>query len=764
MVAAVAQESASLGLLTNASQVLALGIEGSKSAPHPVRLRAAVTYPAIRRPWFYAQDATAGILVVCTNASRQPLAGQLVEITGAAGPGLQAPHVFYADYRVLGTAPLPQPQHADPDRLALGDGFGQWVSVEGNVVDYLNHPEQISLLLQEGSQHFVVNISLKHPMAVPANWLGARVEAQGVCWTEDRSDGVPISFRIHSPGTSTITVLRGGPTNLFSLPLRSIKSLVSQSGIQDQRVRITGCVTLLLTNQSLFLRDDTGAIQARLLKPISTSAYLFSVNADTLFKNLPTNIPQESFARPRPYLESVKPGDRVEVVGMPTASGFGLILTDGEFRRIGSGEAPASVQITNEDLLGGLREDDLVSWQGRLVDRETQENAGKVEDTLLLRAGEITVRALLSGDRTHTLPVLPKNTLLQVTGVCSRVADEWKQFPTFRLLLRSPEDVLVLSKPPPWEAWHMGRILFIGAALGIGSLAWIGFLRKRVARRTEELALTNTRLLAEVEERKRAQAELSRTLATEKELNQLKSQFVSLVSHEFRTPLGVILASADLLSNYLDTLTPEEHAEQIADIKQSTRHMADLMEDVLVLGRVESGKMGYHPNTTDLVDFCQRLIDEMLSATNRRCPLPLATENITARARGDETLLRHIFHNLLANGVKYSEVGQPVRFTVQRAGDDAVFTVSDQGIGISTDDQKYIFEAFYRGKNASSRPGSGLGLVVVKRCVELHGGTIQLQSAENVGTTVIVRLPLFRPAGQTEMMHHPGKTPAPQLS
>ena len=752
-----------LDVLTNAQQVLDLGIEGARRAPHPVRLRAVVTYPAIRRPWFYAQDGTAGILVVCTNESRQPAAGQLVEVTGTAGPGLQAPHIFHADYRVLGTASLPVPLHADPSRLAVGEAFGQWVSLQGNVVDYLLHPDQLSLLLQEAEHHFVVNIRLTKPMTAPTNWLGARVEAQGVCWTEARADGVPMSFRLHTPGTNTIKVLKEGPSDLFALPLRSISSLASQSGVRAQRVRIAGCVTLLQPGELLFLRDDTGAIQARLLKPISAPVYLFSVNADTLFKNLPANVAPESFARPRPFIEPLQPGDRVEVVGTPSASGLGLILADAEYRRLGPGAKPAAIAASEGDFFRTLHEDDLVTWRGRLIDRETHRLLGKVEDALVLRDGEATVRVLVAGETNRALPSLPMNSLLQVTGVCASVADEWKMFPTFRLLLRSPEDVRVVARPPAWESWNMGRILLICGILGIGSLAWIGFLRHQVTRRTGELALSNTRLLAEIEERARAQTELSRTLATEKELNQLKSQFVSLVSHEFRTPLGVILASADLLSNYLETLTPEERAEQVADIKQSTRHMADLMEDVLVLGRVESGKMGYHPHAFYLLDFCQRLIDEMLSATNRRCPLPLAAEGIAAPARGDETLLRHIFHNLLANGVKYSTAGEPVQFHVGRMGEDAVFTISDQGIGISSEDQKYIFEAFYRGKNVGDRPGSGLGLVVVKRCVELHSGTIQLQSAVGVGTTVVVRLPLFHPAGQTELLHRHPSDPSPQI-
>ncbi|MGA2247578.1 MAG: HAMP domain-containing sensor histidine kinase [Verrucomicrobiota bacterium] len=755
IVSTKAQENQPLRVLTNAQQVLDLGIEGARCAPHPVQLRAVVTYAVIRRPWFYVQDATAGVLVICTNESRQPVAGQLVEIAGTVVPGLQAPHVYAANYTVIASASFPVAHRTDSARLAIGEDFGQWVALEGNVVDYFVHPEQDSLLLQEGDQHFVVNISLTGPLAIPVTWLGARVEVQGVCWTQARADGVPTAFRIHTPGTNNIRVLREGPTNLFALPLRTLNSLASQPSLHDQRVRIAGTVTLLLPGESLFLRDQTGAIQARLLKPISEEPYILSVNGETLFKDSPKEISWKQFARPRLNIEPLAPGDRVEVVGTISSAGFGLILSDAEYRRLGSGVAPRPAEVSNAALRSGLREGDLVRWRGRLIDRDSHETLGKVEDLLVLNDGDIIVRALLVAERRDRLDPPPLNSVLEVTGVCSREMDELATAPNIRLLLRGADGLRVLSKPPPWEAWNMGRILAIGAALGAGSLAWIAFLRHRVARRTAELDFSNTRLRAEVEERKRAEAELSHTLATEKELNQLKSQFVSLVSHEFRTPLGVILASADLLSDYLDTLTPEERAEQIADIKQSTRHMADLMEDVLVLGRVESGKMGYYPHAIDLTDFCQRVIDELLSATSRRCPLQFVAGDITAPARGDETILRHILHNLLANGVKYSAPGQPVRLQVERDGDEAVLTVCDRGIGISSEDQKFVFEAFYRGKNVSDRPGSGLGLVVVKRCIELHGGTIELQSTEGAGTTVEVRLPLFRLPGQTDRLHRP---------
>jgi len=757
-----AQETGGLEILTNAQQVLALGIEGARQAPHPVRLHGVVTYPVIRRPWFYVQDATGGILVVCTNLSHLPAAGQWVEVVGQAGPGLQAPHVLFADYTVLGTAPLPTPWHTDPSRLALGEGFGRWVALEGNVLDFLLYPGQVSLLLQEGEHHFVANLSLSEAMTVPDYWVGARVEVRGVCWTEAREDGVPTSFRIHSPGTNTLTVLRPGPTNLFGWPLHTAGGLRDQTSARGQRVRVAGVVTLLHPDQTLFLRDGTGTLQARLLKPITDQPYLGSVNAQTLFLTLPLGRSRLEYGRPRPYIEALAPGDRVEVIGTTTAAEPGVVLVDAEYRRLGAGPAPAPIPATGSDVFAGRRENELVTVQGRLLDRQTHSTAYGVEDLLILRDGGNALEVWFSSERARALPVLPRGALLQVSGICTTEIGYWKAIRTVRILPRGREDVAILAHPPPWASWQVGRILVAGAGLGIGALAWIGFLRRRVAGSTAALALTNTRLLAEVEERKRAQADLSHALKAEKELNQLKSRFVSMVSHEFRTPLGVILASADLLSDYLETLTPEERAEQIADIKQSTRHMVALMEDVLLLGRVESGRMGYQPGALDLREFCRRLIDEMLSATNRRCPLEFTERGIEGAARGDETLLRHILHNLLANGVKYSTVGQAVRLRVQRAGQDAVFTVSDNGIGIPAADQKHVFEAFYRGKNTGAQPGSGLGLVVVKRCVELHGGELQLESTEGQGTTVTVRVPLFRPPGQTELVNRNSATAASQ--
>jgi signal transduction histidine kinase len=247
----------------------------------------------------------------------------------------------------------------------------------------------------------------------------------------------------------------------------------------------------------------------------------------------------------------------------------------------------------------------------------------------------------------------------------------------------------------------------------------------------------------DITERKRAEEELHNALAREKELGELKSNFISMVSHEFRTPLGIIMSATENLENYFDRFQPAERAELLADIRTSTQRMSGLMQEVLLLARVDAGKLACKPVRLDLRTFLERLIEEVRSASEHACVIELnvAPEAITAWA--DEALLRHTFTNLLSNAVKYSPLGQPVRFRVERDGAAAVFSVRDHGIGIPEADQKQLFQTFHRGGNVGERPGTGLGLVIVKRCVDLHAGTLRLESQVNAGTTVTVRLPLF---------------------
>lgn len=250
-------------------------------------------------------------------------------------------------------------------------------------------------------------------------------------------------------------------------------------------------------------------------------------------------------------------------------------------------------------------------------------------------------------------------------------------------------------------------------------------------------------LAVETDQRQRLEKELRGSLQREHELVAMKTNFTSLVSHEFRTPLGVIVSSADILEAYADRLRPEQRTGHLRDIRYAAQQMTALMEEVLLLGKVDSGKMECRREALDVAKFCQRVVEEQLSATNHKCPVELKLTGVSGAAQGDTGLLRPIIGNLISNAVKYSPAGRKVTFRVWREGDVAVFEIEDRGIGVDPADHAHLFTAFHRGANVGHVPGTGLGLAIVKRCVTVHGGTISFQSAPGAGTTFTVRLKLF---------------------
>src|SRR5260221_2514925 len=208
----------------------------------------------------------------------------------------------------------------------------------------------------------------------------------------------------------------------------------------------------------------------------------------------------------------------------------------------------------------------------------------------------------------------------------------------------------------------------------------------------------------DITERKQTEAEMLRTLAREREWGQLRSNLVSMLSHESRTPLGIIQSSAEILEDYLDQLEPAERKEHLQSIQKNTRRMAELMEEALLIGSFDAGKMEFKAVSLDLGTFVRRLVDEVLSATDRRCPIELSLAEIPAELRADERLLRHIFTNLLTNAVKYSDIGRVVRFELGRDEGGIVCDIRDQGIGIPDADRDRIFNPFQRGLDFIDHP------------------------------------------------------------
>jgi signal transduction histidine kinase len=223
-------------------------------------------------------------------------------------------------------------------------------------------------------------------------------------------------------------------------------------------------------------------------------------------------------------------------------------------------------------------------------------------------------------------------------------------------------------------------------------------------------------------------------LAAEREITEQQRFFTQSVSHEFRTPLGVILSGADLLDRYADHLTPVRRAEILAEIKDNTRQMTDMVEGVLQLGRIESGKLDCIPRPVNIAGLCRDITRKIAAGA-------ITVTAPEREAMLDATLIGSVLGNLLSNAVKYSPPGSPVSFISSLENDRITFTVRDQGNGISADELPRVCDPFHRCKNVGEIPGTGLGLAIALRCAELHGGTLKIESNTGSGTTATVTIP-----------------------
>lgn len=277
-------------------------------------------------------------------------------------------------------------------------------------------------------------------------------------------------------------------------------------------------------------------------------------------------------------------------------------------------------------------------------------------------------------------------------------------------------------------------------------------LEIKVEERTEalsqaikELQQMNENLNYEVEQRKKAEEEVLRAFEKEKDLGELKSRFVSMASHEFRTPLSGILTSVSLIDRYREAGDHEKMSKHIQTIKGSVHNLTTILNDFLSLDKLDAGRVECHPSSFSLDDFAKDLAQEMQSLSKKN-------QNILYKHRGekepvslDKELLRNVLINLLSNALKYSPEGADVHFVTEVQVHEISITVQDSGIGIPENEQEQLFERFFRARNATTVQGTGLGLNIVKRYLDLMGGTIRYTSRENEGSTFVVIFPRSKP-------------------
>ena len=251
-------------------------------------------------------------------------------------------------------------------------------------------------------------------------------------------------------------------------------------------------------------------------------------------------------------------------------------------------------------------------------------------------------------------------------------------------------------------------------------------------------------IVRDITQRKQAEEDIRQAIEQEKKLSELKSRFVTIASHEFRTPLTSIMSSSELLEHYSSKWAEAKKLTHLHRIQSSVKHMTSLLNDILLLGKAEAGKLQLQPAMVNLPEFCQELVEEIqLTSQTHQIIFQVQVAGEGSNACMDEKLLRHIISNLLSNAIKYSPDSDRVMFDLICQSQQATFQVQDFGIGIPVEKQDRLFDSFDRADNVGSIPGTGLGLPIVKRSVDLHGGTITTESQIGRGTTFTVILPFL---------------------
>lgn len=243
---------------------------------------------------------------------------------------------------------------------------------------------------------------------------------------------------------------------------------------------------------------------------------------------------------------------------------------------------------------------------------------------------------------------------------------------------------------------------------------------------------------------KQVEAEILNALQKEKELGEMRSRFLSVTSHEFRSPLTIIIAATALLQRY--EWSRAEQLEELNLIQREALHLNALLEDTLIVDQAETGQLQVLPEPFDLAALCRQVIRGAALEHGSQTPIALnGALDFPNPIWADKKLVQQILTNLISNALKYSPQGNPIQVTYGCEDDQVVIQVRDRGLGIPPEDQAHLFECFYRAKNVGTIAGTGLGLAIVHKCVTLHGGTIAINSEVGVGTTVIVKFPLRLP-------------------
>jgi PAS domain S-box-containing protein len=435
--------------LTHAAQIRQLSAQEVEKA-YPVHLRGIVTYYDSVAPNLFVQDSTAGIWVDVAGAANPPKPGQRIDLEGVVGPGF-TPIVTKAHWTVLGSGAMPRPREVVFPELATGAYDSQWVETEGIVRSFVLEAAGNVLVIDVSTAGGAIKVRIpEYHAPFPMELIDANVRFRGVCGTAFNRQNQLVSVHLFVPGLRDLVVVDPALADPFSMPTSPIGTLATfaAKGINVHRVKLKGIVTAQLPGRGLFVKDATGGL------------YVQTQDGGV-----------------------VEPGTEVEAVGFPALGEYTPVLRSARFRSTHRYQSLSAFHITPKEALFGSYDAQLVEIDG-VVQADRPDNAGG--HILVIESGNLVFHALIDYSRIQSpWPSLLAGTKIRLTGICSVRADENGNASEFRVILRSPQDITVLARPPWLNASRALSLLGLLMAVILGALVWVLSLRRRVLSQTD---------------------------------------------------------------------------------------------------------------------------------------------------------------------------------------------------------------------------------------------------------------------------------------
>ena len=659
---------------------------------YPVRVRGVVTFQDPVENYLFIHDGAQGICIT-PELNPGPLPpGEIIEVTGYSHAGLYAPTVVHGKLLRVARGDLPVPHEVNFTEMMTGREDCQWVTVEGIVRDASIYQKQIWIKLAVNGGIVSAMVPVPESPDSLAHLIDAEIRLRAVCGANVNQRRQIISSRLFVPGMEFITVKAAPPRDPFALPVTQISDLFrfNPDGTPGHRVRLAGVVTFASSSRQFFLRDATSGALIDLASPLPLAA-----------------------------------GDLVEVCAFPFRADPAPHLKFALARKLGSGSRPAPVDLDARGALNGGHDADLVRLQARLLEVSATGNNA----VLVLNDRNLVFEATGDTNLLTAFRALQPGSLLQLTGICSVPNEESGTRRTLRLLVASAADVVVLQSPPgPTLERALQLLALLGAIILVVAL-WGLTLRRRVRSQTEEIRQINADLEARVVRRT---AELE---ASNKELE----AFSYSVSHDLRAPLRAINGFAEILLKETNGSLNDKARHYLGTVASSGRRMGELVDDLLSFSRLNRQPMS--TNVIDLNALVRQQFDELRRAEPQRVvavevqPLPSTT--------GDRNLVNQVLTNLLGNAWKFTEKKPEARIEVgaQSQNGETVYYVRDNGAGFNMAYADKLFGVFQRLHSEEEFSGTGVGLAIVQRVIQRHGGRVWAESREHEGATFYFTLP-----------------------